>query len=528
MAEPAPPTQPDTPQPPRQRRFFQIHLSTAVVLMFVAGVLVWANAVQRSAFWTYGFGWPIPFWGRPARSCTLYSTMSSYPQPETVSSLHLSAFMIDVSAALLIVCAVGGIWEFVIRHAPAAMIRFPRLRFSLRTLLIFVLLVGSAGGLWYRWEPWAEVHRFAENALQSHSPDGSCAILELKHAEPEQRFQLVDLRSGCSRALPALGDNAANRQFIFAPDGRSLVVTGKPNLILNTESWASVPIGDAEFDRVVFSPDGGLIASYLSEDAPDPAVTIWNAAHGRQVTRLVQASPPKDCSFSPSGEKLVSATEETVQVWDTRSWTKLCSRGLREKPDWSGWSCRFSPDGGRVFLGDLKQHVVLDTATLHTVAQFDGYTANFSADGQYVLSVFQDQFVLRDCFSGREVKSYSHPRSNYYYQFGLFPDGIRFFASSQCIDITSMIRDVRTGEIIYSWPRDWCSMEAISDDMIVFWTAPPASSSFWHRRRPEWWWGVAWLPEFWATLLFAGAFGWSVGRDRRGWQKPADTLPQNS
>ena len=30
----------------------------------------------------------------------------------------------------------------------------PRLQFSLRTLLIFVLLDGSAGGLWWRWAPW--------------------------------------------------------------------------------------------------------------------------------------------------------------------------------------------------------------------------------------------------------------------------------------------------------------------------------------------------------------------------------------
>jgi hypothetical protein len=35
------------------------------------------------------------------------------------------------------------------------------------------------------------------------------------------------------------------------------------------------------------------------------------------------------------------------------------------------------------------------------------------------------------------------------------------------------------------------------------------------RRRPERWWGVAWLPEFWLTLLFAPALAWSVWRDRR-------------
>jgi WD40 repeat protein len=37
----------------------------------------------------------------------------------------------------------------------------------------------------------------------------------------------------------------------------------------------------------------------------------------------------------------------------------------------------------------------------------------------------------------------------------------------------------------------------------------------WHRRRPEYWWGVAWLPEFWLTVLFAGALVWSVWRDRK-------------
>jgi hypothetical protein len=37
----------------------------------------------------------------------------------------------------------------------------------------------------------------------------------------------------------------------------------------------------------------------------------------------------------------------------------------------------------------------------------------------------------------------------------------------------------------------------------------------WSRRRPEYWWGVAWLPEFWLTVLFAGALIWSVWRDRK-------------
>jgi hypothetical protein len=35
----------------------------------------------------------------------------------------------------------------------------------------------------------------------------------------------------------------------------------------------------------------------------------------------------------------------------------------------------------------------------------------------------------------------------------------------------------------------------------------------WHRRRPEYWWGVAWLPEFWLTVVFGALLVWSLRRD---------------
>jgi hypothetical protein len=57
------------------------------------------------------------------------------------------------------------------------MIRFPRLRFSLRTLVVFVLLVGSGFGLWWRWEPWFVRREFEYQgnkltAFKNVSPDG--------------------------------------------------------------------------------------------------------------------------------------------------------------------------------------------------------------------------------------------------------------------------------------------------------------------------------------------------------------------
>ena len=42
--------------PPRKR--FQIHLSTAIVMMFVAGALIWAN--MKNEFSVAHYGWPVP------------------------------------------------------------------------------------------------------------------------------------------------------------------------------------------------------------------------------------------------------------------------------------------------------------------------------------------------------------------------------------------------------------------------------------------------------------------------------------
>jgi hypothetical protein len=52
-------------EPPRRKRF-QIHLSTAIVLMFVAGGLIWANRIEKLSTSRIEFaeythaGWP--FW----------------------------------------------------------------------------------------------------------------------------------------------------------------------------------------------------------------------------------------------------------------------------------------------------------------------------------------------------------------------------------------------------------------------------------------------------------------------------------
>ena len=53
-----------------RRPWFQVHLSTAIVLMFVAGGLLWANATPQVEYsgntpWEITYGWPYIFHGEP-------------------------------------------------------------------------------------------------------------------------------------------------------------------------------------------------------------------------------------------------------------------------------------------------------------------------------------------------------------------------------------------------------------------------------------------------------------------------------
>jgi hypothetical protein len=101
--------------PPRRARF-QIHLSTAMVLMFVAGALIWANAVPRTintlnSEFTKVYGWPCCSWGR-------YTRWGDDSPLQTFDySLPLVALDIVVSVVLLF-----GVWffcEWLIRRRAA-------------------------------------------------------------------------------------------------------------------------------------------------------------------------------------------------------------------------------------------------------------------------------------------------------------------------------------------------------------------------------------------------------------------------
>jgi|SRR5579862_2975580 len=110
------------PPPPRRARF-QIHLSTAIVLMFVAGGLIWANVNGRRILiggpfigTEQNYGWP----------CLITEPFTRYiterrdgTWDESLPDISYSGVAVDLAVSVAILFAVWFTCEWLIRRRAA-------------------------------------------------------------------------------------------------------------------------------------------------------------------------------------------------------------------------------------------------------------------------------------------------------------------------------------------------------------------------------------------------------------------------
>jgi len=122
--EPAQSSPPPSPTPPRRARF-QIHLSTAIVLMFVAGGLIWANV---RASWNYVRSFDNITWTNREFGCPFtgvyYFEHINQDNPEYVESIRFYTpsyiqIALNLIIAFLILFACWFICEWLIRRRAA-------------------------------------------------------------------------------------------------------------------------------------------------------------------------------------------------------------------------------------------------------------------------------------------------------------------------------------------------------------------------------------------------------------------------
>ena len=105
----------DTPP----RKFWQIHLSTAIVVTFVSSVLLAANVKQGTFALTterggLGYGWPWPFFFYPRLDgWPLFQKMDN---PYGDAIINVPSLLMDLSLAGLILLSIVRLLEWQIRR----------------------------------------------------------------------------------------------------------------------------------------------------------------------------------------------------------------------------------------------------------------------------------------------------------------------------------------------------------------------------------------------------------------------------
>jgi len=215
------------------------------------------------------------------------------------------------------------------------------------------------------------------------SPNGE----QIVSGSKDQSNLIWDWRTGKVTLGPLFRQTSYVMSVAFSPDGQQIVSGGGNGAVVVWDAKSGKTLHrllrHGKIVRsVAFSPDSRMIAS----GSYDLTVQIWDAKTGEIVHSMTFGAYVCSVMFSPNGEYLAIGTVYGVEVWDVRSWQRVCGR--------QAWCCAIaiSPDGKHVAYSDGKTLCIMDlktgepimgptqehAATVHCLA--------FSPDGTWIAS----------------------------------------------------------------------------------------------------------------------------------------------
>ena len=449
---------------------------------------------------------------------------------------------------------------------------FPRINFSLRTLLLLVLALASAATLWWNWGPWVPLATIEEPGLIQNiwfSDDDQFIFVCYQNHLDNARYHL-DVLNAQTGVRYRLLEHAAINPW-FGPGGAYVWSNlGEPNymdIVYNFDTGKQLIYDTPKYpiNQMLSTPsvDGNLIVLHMKDSdvlARLPAIepvetfprgTIQQFDHdtltlldGQHITIrdvntgavMATMMPPEHFNIQSVStmphymiangrlqEPQGGTKEEIIYSLNQKKWLGklpplrggISSDGQRTL--WFDYSK--SPWKFKVLNVETRQETVLGTSTL------EAYNGQFSRNDQLI---WDGQGSMYD--ANALQKLWDRPNS-----IGqLSPTSEVIYVADSKVDPHSSdaMFDARYGQLIMklSGPR-LPNLEGPLTDVV--WANYSLNFISWHGRianpkserttratlfrlhRPIVWYGPACLPEFWLTFFFSIGLLWSLFRDRK-------------
>lgn len=266
-----------------------------------------------------------------------------------------------------------------------------------------------------------------------------------------------------------------------SPDGKQLAINYKHSIHLidfATCQERELSLISEDIQLIKFSPDSKLVAAECQHDE----LYTWNVAKGTMHFARIKSAFPE---FRTDGKMSIS-----------------------------------EPWGGREFVTDLGDGVTRTLDSLLPLAKGESIWPEYIYPNDRVLSQKDGDVCVWD-FKNR-VRIGLLKNCNYRGSLNISPNGRHALTTDGlCTYLWSLEfgsvqevgsrRDSEAADARDSGFTLWAPGERW---VIRFWLDRDSVDVF-KLHRPESHFGFLWLPECWLTALFAGAFAWSVWRDRR-------------
>ena len=375
-----------------------------------------------------------------------------------------------------------------------------RLRLSLQTLLVSVLLANCLWLLNIHWDSWYLEREWRIDAGIAETvcrPNGRQILVACADGQVLE----LDIENGARRSIfPAIEPNGVPIMIAtFSPNQRYICTGQYYPQVWNIENRMELPISKGiRSEFVAFSPDSGLIA-FCGEQT-----CVWSLIDSQKV----YSDEPCDCAeFSPDSQTILTLHSDVTELHNLRTHEMR----LRVAPEATVLSVRFSCDGRHLELDErtrdqtsepVTQKVTYNSSTgervgLRAVAKTEsdlfGTENGHRMFKRHFATRIEDvnwgtDWILADANTGTEL------------------------ATLKSLDKIIIINGFETpicNNQVFFLPNGYqvVGAQCAGDQKPCV--------RVWRQRRPERWWGLAWLPECWLSLVFSGLFVWTLRRDRR-------------